>query len=217
MPSLFSLSHPATLFQVWFVVYLYLSPFLLYATWTSLALMDLSQRAVWAKTADDLKLQLAAAEKQQTADAARIKDLTAQNESSQRKGQVGDAVTAELTNLRQQLAAKDTQLAALNSQLSTSQTQRGEAQQNTRELADLRQRAATAESAQQGLQAANAALAELRDQSATRLSRSAGNQDQATHDTSPLGVSVSADSHASNPPYASRETSGLTTGWSPVL
>jgi hypothetical protein len=44
MPSLFSLSHPATLFQVWFVVYLYLLPFLLYAAWSSLALMDLAER-----------------------------------------------------------------------------------------------------------------------------------------------------------------------------
>lgn len=44
MPSLFSIAIPATLFQVWFVVYLYLLPFLLYATWASLALMDLSER-----------------------------------------------------------------------------------------------------------------------------------------------------------------------------
>ncbi len=44
MPSLFSVSAPASLFQVWFVVYLYLLPFLLYATWASLALMDLSER-----------------------------------------------------------------------------------------------------------------------------------------------------------------------------
>ena len=45
MPSLFSLSHPMTLFQVWFVVYLYLLPFLLYASWSCLALMDLTERA----------------------------------------------------------------------------------------------------------------------------------------------------------------------------
>jgi hypothetical protein len=44
MPSLFSVSHPASLFQVWFVVYLYLLPFLLYATWASLAMMDLCER-----------------------------------------------------------------------------------------------------------------------------------------------------------------------------
>jgi hypothetical protein len=40
MPSMFSVSSPAKLFQVWFVVYLYLLPFLLYATWASLAIMD---------------------------------------------------------------------------------------------------------------------------------------------------------------------------------
>lgn len=45
MPSLFSLAHPMTAFQVWFVVYLYLVPFLLYASWAALALMDLGQRA----------------------------------------------------------------------------------------------------------------------------------------------------------------------------
>jgi len=45
MPSLFSFSAPLTLFQVWFVVYLYLLPFLLYATWASLAMMDLSERS----------------------------------------------------------------------------------------------------------------------------------------------------------------------------
>jgi hypothetical protein len=44
MPSLFSVSAPATLFQVWFVVYLYLLPFLLYATWTSLSMMDICER-----------------------------------------------------------------------------------------------------------------------------------------------------------------------------
>ena len=45
MPSLFSLANPTTPFQVWFVVYLYLLPFLLYAAWASLAVMDLAERA----------------------------------------------------------------------------------------------------------------------------------------------------------------------------
>jgi len=45
VPSLFSLANPMTPFQVWFVVYLYLLPFLLYAAWASLAVMDLAQRA----------------------------------------------------------------------------------------------------------------------------------------------------------------------------
>ena len=49
MPSLFSLANPKTIFQVWFVVYLYLLPFLLYATWAALAMMDLSERADAAK------------------------------------------------------------------------------------------------------------------------------------------------------------------------
>jgi hypothetical protein len=44
MPSMFSIASPANLFQVWFVVYLYLLPFLLYAAWASLALMDLAER-----------------------------------------------------------------------------------------------------------------------------------------------------------------------------
>jgi hypothetical protein len=43
MPSLFSVAVPISLFQIWFVVYLYLLPFLLYAVWASLALMDLSE------------------------------------------------------------------------------------------------------------------------------------------------------------------------------
>jgi uncharacterized membrane protein YhaH (DUF805 family) len=34
-----------TAFQIWFVVYLYLLPLLLYATWASLAVMDLAERA----------------------------------------------------------------------------------------------------------------------------------------------------------------------------
>jgi len=33
-----------TAFQIWFVVYLYLLPFLLYSTWASLAIMDLVER-----------------------------------------------------------------------------------------------------------------------------------------------------------------------------
>jgi hypothetical protein len=45
MPSLFSLANPLTAFQLWFVVYLYLVPFLLYASWASLAFMDLGERA----------------------------------------------------------------------------------------------------------------------------------------------------------------------------
>ena len=45
MPSLFSFANPTTAFQIWFVLYLYLLPFLLYATWGSLAIMDLAERA----------------------------------------------------------------------------------------------------------------------------------------------------------------------------
>jgi len=41
MPSLFSTAHPFTAFQLWFVVYVYLLPILLYGVWASLALMDL--------------------------------------------------------------------------------------------------------------------------------------------------------------------------------
>lgn len=44
MPSLFSLARPMTAFQAWFVVYLYLLPFLLYAAWASLAIIDLNER-----------------------------------------------------------------------------------------------------------------------------------------------------------------------------
>jgi hypothetical protein len=43
MPSMFSISAPANLFQIWFVVYIYLLPFLLYAAWASLAMMDLDE------------------------------------------------------------------------------------------------------------------------------------------------------------------------------
>lgn len=43
MPSMFSMSSPASLFQVWFVVYIYLLPFMLYATWATLSLMDLNE------------------------------------------------------------------------------------------------------------------------------------------------------------------------------
>jgi hypothetical protein len=45
VPSLFSLAIPITAFQIWFVVYMYLLPFLLYATWASLAIMDLGEGA----------------------------------------------------------------------------------------------------------------------------------------------------------------------------
>jgi len=47
MPSLFSMAHPLSGFQVWFVVYVYLLPILLYAVWAALSLMDLieSRRA----------------------------------------------------------------------------------------------------------------------------------------------------------------------------
>lgn len=41
MPSLFSMAHPVSAFQVWFVVYVYLLPILLYAVFASLSLMDL--------------------------------------------------------------------------------------------------------------------------------------------------------------------------------
>jgi hypothetical protein len=44
VPSLFSLARPMTAFQVWFVVYLYLLPFLLYAAWSTLAIIDLNER-----------------------------------------------------------------------------------------------------------------------------------------------------------------------------
>ncbi|HVN46966.1 MAG TPA: hypothetical protein VMT66_17185 [Steroidobacteraceae bacterium] len=41
MPSLFSMAHPVSAFQVWFVVYVYLLPIMLWAVWASLSLMDL--------------------------------------------------------------------------------------------------------------------------------------------------------------------------------
>ena len=44
MPSIFSLAIPMTAFQLWFVVYLYLLPLLMYASWASLAVMDLAER-----------------------------------------------------------------------------------------------------------------------------------------------------------------------------
>ena len=49
MPSLFSMAHPFTAFQLWFVVYVYLLPILLYGVWASLSLMDLmdSKEANW--------------------------------------------------------------------------------------------------------------------------------------------------------------------------
>jgi hypothetical protein len=40
MPSLFSMAHPFSAFQVWFVIYVYLLPILLYGVWASLSLMD---------------------------------------------------------------------------------------------------------------------------------------------------------------------------------
>ncbi len=45
MPSLFSVNSPATAFQWWFVVYLYVLPFMLYASWAALSLLDLNERA----------------------------------------------------------------------------------------------------------------------------------------------------------------------------
>jgi hypothetical protein len=45
MPSLFTVSNPSTAFQWWFVVYLYVLPLLLYASWAALSLMDLGKRA----------------------------------------------------------------------------------------------------------------------------------------------------------------------------
>jgi len=44
IPSLFSTAVPVTAFQVWFVVYLYLLPLMLYAAWTALSLMDFLER-----------------------------------------------------------------------------------------------------------------------------------------------------------------------------
>jgi hypothetical protein len=41
MASLFSMAHPFSAFQLWFVVYVYLLPILLYGVWASLSLMDL--------------------------------------------------------------------------------------------------------------------------------------------------------------------------------
>jgi hypothetical protein len=43
MPSLFTLGQPASLFQAWFVIYLYLLPILLCAAWTTLAFLDLAE------------------------------------------------------------------------------------------------------------------------------------------------------------------------------
>jgi hypothetical protein len=43
LPSLFSLGQPASLFQAWFVIYLYLLPILLWAAWTTLAFLDLAE------------------------------------------------------------------------------------------------------------------------------------------------------------------------------
>jgi hypothetical protein len=41
MPSLFSPVAPSNLFQVWFVVYVYLLPVLLYSSWATLSIMDM--------------------------------------------------------------------------------------------------------------------------------------------------------------------------------
>jgi hypothetical protein len=41
LPSLFSVAAPASAFQIWFVVYLYVLPLMLYAAWTTLSIMDL--------------------------------------------------------------------------------------------------------------------------------------------------------------------------------
>jgi RsiW-degrading membrane proteinase PrsW (M82 family) len=45
LPSLFSLSQPASLFQVWFVFYLYALPLLLYGSWATLSLIDIAETA----------------------------------------------------------------------------------------------------------------------------------------------------------------------------
>ncbi len=45
MPSLFSLSSPVTTYQVWFVVYVYLLPIMLYASWAALSIMAMSNSA----------------------------------------------------------------------------------------------------------------------------------------------------------------------------
>jgi hypothetical protein len=39
-PSLFTLGVPFSGFQVWFIIYLYLLPLMLYTAWLSLAVMD---------------------------------------------------------------------------------------------------------------------------------------------------------------------------------
>jgi hypothetical protein len=45
MPSLFSVSNPATVFQWWFVMYVYVLPLMLYSSWVALFLMDFEERA----------------------------------------------------------------------------------------------------------------------------------------------------------------------------
>ena len=42
MPTLFSTALPVSAFQIWFVVYLYALPILLYAAWATLSLLDLA-------------------------------------------------------------------------------------------------------------------------------------------------------------------------------
>jgi len=49
MPSLFSTAAPMSAFQVWFVVYLYLLPFMLWAAWASLSVMDLIESGAHAQ------------------------------------------------------------------------------------------------------------------------------------------------------------------------
>lgn len=42
MPSMFSMSAPVNAFQVWFVVYVYMLPIMLYAAWAALSIMDIT-------------------------------------------------------------------------------------------------------------------------------------------------------------------------------
>jgi hypothetical protein len=41
MPSLFSTAAPSSAFQLWFIVYVYILPIMLYAAWAALSVMDL--------------------------------------------------------------------------------------------------------------------------------------------------------------------------------
>jgi hypothetical protein len=49
MPSLFSTASPLSAFQIWFVVYLYLVAFMLWAAWASLSVMDLIESGAHAQ------------------------------------------------------------------------------------------------------------------------------------------------------------------------